>query len=172
MPPAARLEWVAAGYGLTTAVFLITAGRVGDRIGRRRTFALGMALFTISSIACGAAGTSEILIAGRLLQGVGGALLMTNLLSLIGVMFQGPDRAKALSAYGMTLGLAAVERSAHRRRARAGEHRRPRLAELLSHQRPDRPGRARVDAAGSSPSRGPLRRAGSTSSAPCSSPSA
>ena len=102
------LEWVAAGYGLTAAVFLITAGRVGDRIGRRRTFALGMALFTISSIACGAAETSEILIAGRLLQGVGGALLMTNLLSLIGVMFQGPDRAKALSAYGMTLGLAAV----------------------------------------------------------------
>ena len=102
------LEWVAAGYGLTTAVFLITAGRVGDRIGRRRTFALGMALFTLSSVACGAADTSEILIAGRLLQGVGGALLMTNLLSLIGVMFQGPDRAKALSAYGMTLGLAAV----------------------------------------------------------------
>ena len=102
------LEWVAAGYGLTTAVFLITAGRLGDRIGRRRTFTLGLALFTVSSIACGAADTGELLIAGRLLQGVGGALLMTNLLSLIGVMFEGPDRAKALSAYGMTLGLAAV----------------------------------------------------------------
>ncbi len=102
------LEWVAAGYGLTAAVFLITAGRVGDRIGRRRTFTIGLALFTLSSVACGAADTSEILIAGRLLQGVGGALVMTNLLSLIGIMFEGPDRAKALSAYGMTLGLAAV----------------------------------------------------------------
>src|SRR5947199_3187630 len=50
------LEWVAAGYGLTSAVFLITAGRLGDRIGRRRTFSLGLALFTISSAACGAAG--------------------------------------------------------------------------------------------------------------------
>ena len=102
------LEWVAAAYGLTTAVFLITSGRVGDRIGRRRTFVLGLTLFTLSSIACGAATTSEILIAGRLLQGVGGALLMTNLLSLINVMFEGSDRAKALSAYGMTLGLGAV----------------------------------------------------------------
>lgn len=102
------LEWVAAGYGLTSAVFLITAGRLGDRIGRRRTFSLGLALFTISSVVCGIAETSELLIAGRLAQGVGGALLMTNVLTLLGVMFQGPERAKALSAYGMALGLAAV----------------------------------------------------------------
>jgi len=102
------LEWVAAGYGLTTAIFLITAGRVGDRIGRRKTFSIGLAVFTLSSMACGAASTSEVLIVGRLFQGVGGALLMTNLLTLIGVMFEGADRTKALSAYGMTLGLAAV----------------------------------------------------------------
>lgn len=102
------LEWVAAGYGLTSAVFLITAGRLGDRIGRRRTFSLGLALFTLSSAACGAAGTREILIAGRLFQGVAGAMLMTNVLTLIGVLYEGPDRAKALSAYGMSLGLAAV----------------------------------------------------------------
>ena len=102
------LEWVAAGYGLTTAIFLITAGRAGDRIGRRKTFSIGLAVFTLSSLACGAASTSEVLIVGRLFQGVGGALLMTNLLTLIGVMFEGADRTKALSAYGMTLGLAAV----------------------------------------------------------------
>jgi EmrB/QacA subfamily drug resistance transporter len=102
------LEWVAAGYGLTTAIFLITAGRVGDRVGRRRMFSLGLALFTLSSIACGVADTSEVLIVGRLFQGVGGAMLMTNLLTLIGVMFEGADRTRALSAYGMTLGLAAV----------------------------------------------------------------
>ena len=53
------LEWVAAGYGLTSAVFLITSARLGDRIGRRRVFSLGLALFTLSSVACGAATSSE-----------------------------------------------------------------------------------------------------------------
>ncbi|MGI8864648.1 MAG: MFS transporter [Solirubrobacteraceae bacterium] len=105
---AGALEWVAAGYGLTSAVFLITAGRIGDRYGRRRTFAAGLALFTLSSGVCGVAGTSEALIAARLVQGVAGALLMPNVLSLIGVLYTGSDRARALSAYGMVMGLAAV----------------------------------------------------------------
>src|SRR5436305_13025940 len=86
------LELVAAGYALTSAVFLLTAGRLGDRIGRRRAFSIGLALFTLASIACGAADSSGILVAGRLVQGVAGALLMTNVLSLIGVMYDGQDR--------------------------------------------------------------------------------
>jgi EmrB/QacA subfamily drug resistance transporter len=102
------IEWVAAGYGLTTAVFLITAGRLGDRIGRRRAFSLGLALFTLSSAACGAATSPEILVAGRLVQGLAGALLMPNVLSIIGVLYNGEDRVRALSAYGMVMGLAAV----------------------------------------------------------------
>jgi EmrB/QacA subfamily drug resistance transporter len=102
------VEWVAAGYALTSAVFLITAARLGDRIGRRRTFSLGLALFTVSSAACGAAASPEVLIAARLAQGVGGALLMPNVLSIIGVLYTGPDRARALSAYAITMGLAAV----------------------------------------------------------------
>jgi EmrB/QacA subfamily drug resistance transporter len=102
------LEWVAAGYALTSAVFLLTAGRLGDRIGRRRAFSIGLALFTLASIACGAADSSEILVAGRLVQGVAGALLMTNVLSLIGVLYEGQDRVKAMSAYGLTMGFAAV----------------------------------------------------------------
>jgi EmrB/QacA subfamily drug resistance transporter len=102
------LEWVAAGYALTSAVFLLTAGRLGDRIGRRRAFSIGLGLFTLASIVCGVAGTSEVLVAGRMVQGVAGALLMTNVLSLIGVLYAGQDRIKAMSAYGLTMGLAAV----------------------------------------------------------------
>jgi EmrB/QacA subfamily drug resistance transporter len=102
------IEWVVAGYGLTSAVLLITAGRLGDRHGRRRLFCVGLGLFTLSSAACGLADTSTELIAARLIQGVGAALLMPNVLSIIGVLYDGVDRAKALSAYGMVLGLGAV----------------------------------------------------------------
>jgi hypothetical protein len=70
------LEWVVAGYGLTSAVFLVTAGRLGDRFGRRRMFMLGLELFTVSSALCGIAPSPGVLIVGRLLQGLGGALLM------------------------------------------------------------------------------------------------
>ena len=102
------LEWVAAGYGLTSAVFLISAGRLGDRIGRRRAFSIGLAVFTVSSALCGIAPTPSILVAARLLQGVGGALLMPNVLALINVLYTGADRPRALSAYGMVMGVAAV----------------------------------------------------------------
>src|SRR5689334_8959561 len=100
------IEWIVAGYGLTSAVFLITAGRLGDAYGRRRVFSAGLALFTLSSAACGLAPTPTFLAIARLLQGCAGALLMPNVLSLIGVLYDGVDRAKALSAYGMTMGLA------------------------------------------------------------------
>ncbi len=102
------LEWVAAGYGLAAAVFLITGGRLGDRFGRRRVFAAGLILFTLSSAACGVAGTPTVLVAGRLVQGAAAALLMPNVLSIIGIVYVGADRLRALAAYGMTMGLAAV----------------------------------------------------------------
>jgi EmrB/QacA subfamily drug resistance transporter len=102
------IEWIVAGYGLTTAVLLITSGRLGDRYGRRRTFTVGLAVFTLSSAACGFASAPTFLVVARLAQGAGAALLMPNVLSLIGVLYEGVDRAKALSAYGITMGLAAV----------------------------------------------------------------
>jgi EmrB/QacA subfamily drug resistance transporter len=102
------IEWIVAGYGLTSAVLLITAARLGDRYGRRRVFSSGLALFTLSSAACGLVSTGELLVAGRLAQGAAAALLMPNVLSLVGVLYDGVDRAKALAAYGMTMGLAAV----------------------------------------------------------------
>ncbi len=106
---ASALEWVAAGYALTTAVLLIASGRLGDRFGRRAMFITGLGLFTLASAACGAAPDSTILIIGRLAQGIGGALLSTNVLSLIGVLYSKPDeRAKALGAYATVMGFAAV----------------------------------------------------------------
>ncbi len=102
------IEWVVAGYALTSAVFLIVAARLGDQIGRRRTFVLGLTVFTLSSAACGVAGSPEILVLARLVQGIGAALLMPNVLAIIGVTYEGPDLAKALGAYGLVMGLAAV----------------------------------------------------------------
>jgi EmrB/QacA subfamily drug resistance transporter len=102
------IEWVVAGYGLTFATLLITAGRLGDQLGRRRMFSAGLILFTVASAACGLSTTPEMLIAARAVQGAAAALLSTNVLSIIGVTYTGPDRLKALSIYGTVLGLAAV----------------------------------------------------------------
>jgi MFS family permease len=102
------IEWVVAGYSITSAVLLIGASRLGDREGRRRMFGFGLALFTLSSAGCGLAASPSMLVIARLVQGAAAALLMPQVLSLIGVLYDGVDRSKALAAYGMTMGLAAV----------------------------------------------------------------
>jgi EmrB/QacA subfamily drug resistance transporter len=102
------IEWVVAGYGLTFATFLITAGRLGDQLGRRRMFSLGLALFTVASAACGLAPSPAVLVGARLAQGLAAALLSPQVLSIIGVVYSGPDRVRAISIYGIVLGLAAV----------------------------------------------------------------
>ena len=102
------IEWVVAGYGLTFAAFLITAGRLGDQLGRRRMFSLGLALFTLASAACGLAPSPAVLVGARLAQGLAAALLSPQVLSIIGVVYNGPDRVRAISIYGIVLGLAAV----------------------------------------------------------------
>jgi EmrB/QacA subfamily drug resistance transporter len=102
------LEWIAAGYALTVAAFLITAGRLGDNLGRRRMYTTGIALFVIASVACGVAPSAGVLVAARVAQGLAGALLMPQVLAIIGVTFRGADRARAMGVYSMALGLAAV----------------------------------------------------------------
>jgi len=102
------VEWIVAGYALTSAVFLIAAGRLGDRFGRRRLFSLGLGLFTLASALCGAAATPLELVVARLVQGVAAALLMPNVLSLIGVIYRGRDCVRALSVYGTVMGFAAA----------------------------------------------------------------
>jgi MFS family permease len=104
----AELEWVVAGFGLTFAVLLITSGRIGDRVGRRRAFSIGVSIFVAASAACGLAPTPAALIAARLFQGAGAALISPNVLSIIGVVYTGPRRVRAITAYGLVMGTAAA----------------------------------------------------------------
>jgi EmrB/QacA subfamily drug resistance transporter len=103
-----EITWVIAGFGITLAVGLIPAGRLGDRHGRRRMFALGLAVFVIASACCGLAPDAAVLIGARLVQGAGGALMGTQVLAVLRAQFSGPAQAKAFAMYGMTLGIGGV----------------------------------------------------------------
>jgi MFS family permease len=105
---AATVEWVVAGYGLTTAATLITGGRLGDRYGRRRVFAGGLALFVTTSAACALAGSGATLVVARLAQGVAAGVMAPNILAVLGVVYTGAQRVRAISVYGMVMGLAAT----------------------------------------------------------------
>jgi EmrB/QacA subfamily drug resistance transporter len=102
------VQWIVAGYGLAMAAGLITSGRLGDLYGRRRVFAAGLVLFTLASAGCGLAPTPEVLVLSRVVQGMAAALLSPQVLSILGTIYAGRDRARAFTAYGMTMGLAAV----------------------------------------------------------------
>ncbi|MEU4996312.1 MFS transporter [Streptomyces sp. NPDC021622] len=104
----AGLQLVIAGYTITYAVLLITGARLGDRVGHRRMYLVGLAVFTVASLACGLSqGTGE-LIAFRLLQGAGSALLIPQVLSLIQRNFTGEARTRALGAYSAVLAIGAA----------------------------------------------------------------
>jgi EmrB/QacA subfamily drug resistance transporter len=98
------LQWVIDAYALTLAAFLLTAGSLGDRLGRRRVFAAGFGIFTLASLLCGIAGNATLLNLARGLQGVGGAAMFATSLALIGQEFQGRDRATAFGVWGATIG--------------------------------------------------------------------
>jgi MFS family permease len=102
------IEWIVAGYALSTAVLLVTGGRLGDRFGRRRVFTLGMAIFPAASVGCALAPDPGLLVAARIVQGGGAALMAPNILSILGVVYTGPARVRAISVYGMVMGLAAT----------------------------------------------------------------
>jgi EmrB/QacA subfamily drug resistance transporter len=102
------VEWVVAGYAIATAVLLVTGGRLGDQFGRRRVFSVGLAIFIVTSAACALAPDPGVLVAARVAQGVGAALMAPNILSILGVVYTGPARVRAISIYGMVMGLAAT----------------------------------------------------------------
>lgn len=101
----ADLQWVVSGYALAFGLVLIPAGRLGDARGRRVVFVTGVALFTLSSLAAGLAPTPEVLVAARLLQGIGGGLLNPQVSALIQQLFRGRERARAFGMFGTTVGI-------------------------------------------------------------------
>ncbi|WP_328911948.1 MULTISPECIES: MFS transporter [unclassified Streptomyces] len=104
----AAIQWVVAGFGLAVATGLITAGRLGDIFGRRRMFAVGLALFTVTSAACGIAPTAGDLVAARVLQGLSAALMSPQVLAILQTAYTGKAQARAFGMYGLTMGIGAV----------------------------------------------------------------
>jgi EmrB/QacA subfamily drug resistance transporter len=100
------LQWVIDAYALSLAALLLTAGSLADLFGRRLLFVIGTALFTIGSIACGAAQDITFLTLARAFQGIGGAAMFATALALIASAYQGRDRGVAFGAFGATTGVA------------------------------------------------------------------
>ena len=100
------LQWVIDAYALSLAALLLTAGSLADLYGRKRLFVIGTALFTLGSIACGAAQDTTFLTLSRAFQGIGGAAMFATALALIAASFQGRDRGVAFGLFGATTGIA------------------------------------------------------------------
>lgn len=105
------LQWVMEGYSLVYASLLLLSGTLGDRLGRRRLFVTGLALFTAGSVACALAGSLGVLVTGRVVQGVGAAFLTPQSLAILRATYHDPkERARAIgtwsgvSALGLALG--------------------------------------------------------------------
>src|SRR4051794_28091341 len=102
------LQWVSAAYALVLAVLLLPAATLGDRLGRRRLFLVGLVIFTVGSMACALAPTALALELFRALQGVGGAVLFATGTPLLRAEFSGAALARALGVFGATLGAASA----------------------------------------------------------------
>ena len=100
------LQWVVSGYSLALAATLLTAGTLADLVGRRRMFLGGLAGFAAASLLCAAAPSALALIAGRAVQGLAGAVLLSSSLALLAQDFTGTDRARALGVWGATVAAA------------------------------------------------------------------
>lgn len=103
-----QVLWVLNAYTLTYAVLLITAGRLGDRFGQRTLFAIGLAVFTLASAACGLAQDPNQLIVARVVQAIGGALLTPQTLAILTSIFPPERRGAAFGAWGGIAGLATI----------------------------------------------------------------
>jgi EmrB/QacA subfamily drug resistance transporter len=102
----ADLQWVISVYALSLAAFLLTAGSLADRYGRKLLFSIGVAAFTTASLLCGVATGSLFLIVARAVQGVGGAIMFATSLALLADAFRGRDRGTAFGIFGAVTGAA------------------------------------------------------------------
>src|ERR1700712_769899 len=93
---ASNLQWVVEAYALTLASLLLLGGSLGDLYGRRRLFLAGVLIFAMASAWCGLAGTIQMLVAARAVQGIGAALLVPGSLSLISASFPEDKRGQAI----------------------------------------------------------------------------
>jgi EmrB/QacA subfamily drug resistance transporter len=100
------LQWVLSGYALALAVFLLTAGTLADRYGRRRLFVIGLAGFSAGSALCALAPSAGTLVAARLVQGVGAAVVFPSSLAILAEEFHGAERRRAIGTWGAVIGLA------------------------------------------------------------------
>jgi EmrB/QacA subfamily drug resistance transporter len=100
------LQWVVDAYALALSALILTAGSLADRLGRRRVFAVGVAIFTLASLGCGLARDATLLDVARAIQGVGGAAMFATALALIAQEFDGRERVTAIAIWGATVGLA------------------------------------------------------------------
>jgi EmrB/QacA subfamily drug resistance transporter len=104
-----NLQWVASGYILTYGGFLLLGGRLGDLLGRRRMLLAGLAVFAVASLTAGLSGSAGLLVAARLVQGIGAALMAPAALSELTTTFrEGKDRNTALGIWGAISGIAAA----------------------------------------------------------------
>ena len=99
-------QWVLTGYLLALASLILLGGALGDRFGRRKVFLIGTVWFAVASVLCGAAPNVEVLIAARVLQGVGAALLTPGSLAILQASFREDDRARAVGAWSGLGGVA------------------------------------------------------------------
>jgi EmrB/QacA subfamily drug resistance transporter len=104
----AGLQWIINGYGLTLAALILLGGSFADRFGRRRIFTLGVVWFTVASVLCAIAPDEGLLIAARVLQGVGAAFVTPGSLAIIESTFRRKDRARAIGAWSALSGIAAA----------------------------------------------------------------
>jgi EmrB/QacA subfamily drug resistance transporter len=103
------LQWVLSAYALTFGGLLLLGGRAADLLGRRRLFMTGVLLFTVASLLCGLAWSPAALLAARVIQGVGAAVMTPTALSIISTIFpEGPERTKALGIWGGLGGIGAA----------------------------------------------------------------
>jgi EmrB/QacA subfamily drug resistance transporter len=102
------LELVVGGYAFTYAAGLVTGGRLGDLLGHRRMFLVGLAAFTTASVLCGLAGTATELVLARVLQGLAAAAMVPQVLALITTNFAGRERLRALAWFGVSGAMSGV----------------------------------------------------------------